>query len=180
MKNLIIAFTVSLFITASGIFIYHIITRQKTAYVKIGVVLQKYQGMLDANKQFASELSVVQGNVDTLRSRYENLKSQERSISPSGKAEWGYRVGVAEKEYMQYSDAADKQLQQRQQQLTADVLNTVNTYIQEYGKDKNFKMIFGTTTDGSILYGEEQDDLTETILQELNARYKKPVEGKTE
>ncbi|RYF87208.1 MAG: OmpH family outer membrane protein, partial [Chitinophagaceae bacterium] len=70
--------------------------------------------------------------------------------------------------------------QQRQQQLTSDVLAKINSYIQEYGKDKGFKIIFGTTTEGNILYGLDEDDLTETILTNLNSQYKSNLEESIE
>jgi outer membrane protein len=171
MKSIIVSVLTSVIVFIAGIFTYHFLTREKTGYVRIGVVLQKYQGMIDANKQFAAELEIVRSNADTLRNRYERLKQKEKDVKPGGKAEWGYQLGVSEKEYMDYSENADKQLQQRQQQLTSEVLNRINNYIQEYGKADGYKIIFGTTNDGSILYGRESDDLTDVIVSQLNEIY---------
>ncbi|MFL5730509.1 MAG: OmpH family outer membrane protein, partial [Cytophagaceae bacterium] len=96
-------------------------------------------------------------------------------IPSSKRAEWGYQVGLAEKEYLQYNQTAQEQLQQRQRQLSGQVLTTVNTFIQDYGKNHGYKIILGTTNDGSILYGLDQDDLTSVILEELNKNYKSPL-----
>ena len=170
-----ITFFISLMTTGAVVTGYHFLVKQPIGYVKTGIVLQKYEAMIEANKQYAMEVSVVKGNIDTLRNRYERLKAEAKYSAQ--KADWGYRLGIAEKEYLQYNESAQQQLQQRQQQLTTNVLNTVNTFIQEYGKQHQYKIIFGTTTDGSILYGIEKDDLTEIVLSELNKNYKKNKTG---
>jgi outer membrane protein len=173
MKAALQIFVISFLVSVTILFAYHFLTREKMAYVKTGEILQKYQGMIDANKQFASEFAIVQGNVDTLKNRYERIKSSESSISKDKRSDWAYQLGVAEKEFSQYNQTAQQQIQQRQQQLTLGVLNKINTFIQEYGKKNGYKIILGTTEDGSILYASEKDDLTTVILDEINKAYKK-------
>jgi outer membrane protein len=171
MRNYFYPFLVSLVIFGIGITIYHYISKQKIGYVKNGTLIQKYQGMIDANNQFAVEVNIARNNSDTLRSRFESLKRKESSVKPAAKGEWGYQLGLAEREYLQYSEAVDKQLQQRQQQLTKEVLDKINSYIHTYGEEHGYRFILGTTNEGSILYGLEQDDLTDQILSDLNKIY---------
>lgn len=175
MRHLLISILVSLLVTLAIVFAYHRMGQPKLGYVKTGEVLQKYEAMAQANSQYASELSLVQANLDTLRQRYERLQVQARSASRN--AQLSYQLGAAEKDFTQYSQTAQQQMQQRQQQLTTEVLNQVNTFIQDYGKQQGYKIILGTTSEGSILYGLEEDDLTEIVIRELNTKYQQRKPG---
>ncbi len=162
-------FTAAL-ISLTSIAAYHFFnTQKKIGFVKTGVVIQKYKGMTEANGRYNSELAVVQGNLDTLKQRYENLKrfgeGNQKDVN------WNQRVATAEKEFMQYNQTAQQQLLQRQQELTKQILDNINNYVQNYGKKNGYALILGTTSDGSILYGVDKDDLTDKILQDLNQIY---------
>lgn len=173
MSKSILNSLITVIITVLLIAAYHFFfNTKKIGYVKTGVLLSDYKAMVIANEQFSKEMLTVQSNIDTLRLRYERLKSLEQSASGKDKATLNYNLGVAENEFSNYNTLAEKQMQQRKQELTSKVLASVNNYIQQYGKDNNYEIIFGTTTDGSILYGTEKQDLTQIILAKLNEDYK--------
>ena len=94
-------------------------------------------------------------------------------VSSTGKADWGYKLGVAKNDFDKYNAQANQQMETRKQELTQGVLLKINTFIQEFGKKNNYKMIFGTTNEGSVLYGKDADDMTETVLKSLNEEYEK-------
>jgi outer membrane protein len=53
-----------------------------------------------------------------------------------------------------------------------EVLNQVNSYVKEYAKKHNYDIVYGTTMDGNILYGKEQYDITDDVLEYLNKQYR--------
>ena len=73
-----------------------------------------------------------------------------------------------------------QQMQGEQQQLTQEfqteidsAIATVKDFVKEYGKANGYTYILGTSDAAStVLYGTEQNDLTQTILDALNAKYK--------
>lgn len=172
MKNSIVSIIVSIIISALSLVIYDQLHKEKTGFVKSGVVINEYRGMKLANEQFAKELQQTQGNLDTLKSRYIKLKELESVIAQKDRADWAYKLGISENEYRKYEEQAGQQMEMRKEQLTKKVLEEVNNLIQDYGKKNKYKIIFGTTDDGSILYGNETDDITGKILELLNARKK--------
>lgn len=168
MKNISISVLVSLSLTAIAIVGYDFLFKEKIGFVRSGSVLQQYKAMDEANKQYEKEMLQVQANYDTLKNRYENLKVREKTISGSEKTEWAYRLGVAKNEFDKYNMQAGEQMEKRKQELTKDILQKINLFIQDYGKKNNYKLILGTTNEGSILYGKDADDITDNILKELN------------
>jgi outer membrane protein len=150
----------------------------KIGYVKSQVILRDYKEMINASKQFDEELKVVQGNLDTLKSRYDRLRVQEPTIPATQQKDWMYRVSVAQEEFEKYNMQVSEQMQERREELTEKVLVTINESIQQYGKENGYQFIFGATTDGSILYGREGDDLTQAILTTLNQSAQPPLSSK--
>lgn len=134
------------------------------AFVRTGVIFQEYKGMQEANEKFNKEIGVVQGNLDTLRNRFERLKIR------LGNKE-SHELQVAGKEYEEYNQRSANDLEQRKQQLTQEVVQEINNSIQAYGRSKGYTLILGSTNDGSILYGEEALDITKYIIAELNKQY---------
>jgi Skp family chaperone for outer membrane proteins len=151
MKNIIISLLVSLFVSTLLISGYHFVFTAKIGYVRTGEIIQKYKGMIAANKQFEEEMNQPKGKIDS--------------------KEWGYKIGIAENEYMQYEQSAREQLEKRRQELLNSILDGINNRIKKYGGDHNYTLVLGATKDGSILHGKKNDDRTEEILEILNSEY---------
>lgn len=172
-KTILTSITISILCAILVVLGYNKWLTPKIGYIRSGVILQEYKGMVDATSKFNKEMEAAQVNADTLRRRYEAVKGREGNVSAKDKKDWSYQMGVAKNEYDKYQDQFYKQMEQRKAQLSQSVLSEINTYIQDYGKKNHYRFIFGTTNEGSILYGKEDVDLTETILKDLNAKYKK-------
>ena len=173
MKNILISIVISILVSVLVVAIYHYSFKEKVVFIRSGAVLQQYKGMEQANKQFEKDMQIVQANYDTLKNRYERLLAEEKNVPVTGKADWGYKLGVAKNDFDKYNAQANQQMEARKQELTQGVLLKINTFIQEFGKNNNYKMIFGTTNEGSVLYGKDADDMTETVLKSLNEEYEK-------
>ena len=180
MKQKIINIAIYLTITVAGIFIYHTLfrTEVKLAYIKTGVLLNEYKGMKKASEQFNMDLQTVQANIDTLKRRYEQLKMKESEIKPNEKTEWAKQLGVAEYEYNNYRTTAKQQMEERRNQLNTEVINKINSFIKDYGKENDYTLIFGSTDQGSILFGHEPHDITDIILKKLNEEYTRETKNK--
>jgi outer membrane protein len=164
-KIILLAAGTSAIVSAAGLFLAGHLKRTKIAYVRSGMILSEYSGMAEANKKFESEIGQVRANLDTLKNRYERLLAGGKA---SGSTE--DKLSTARNELEKYAEQSDRQMQARRDELTGGILQEVNSFIQEYGKKHNYRLILGTTNDGSILYGDEADDLTEEIIKELNER----------
>lgn len=172
-KTILISVLLSVLLSFGGAWIYLKSNNSKIGYIKSAIILRDYKGMVAVTEQYNAELKMVQTNLDTLRNRFQNLQSVEGKVKGKDKEIWSYQIGAAQTEYEKYNQQAAEQMQNRRNELTTKVLTTINDYIHEYGVQNNYKLILGTTEDGSILYGDEADDLTNKILEELNAAYDK-------
>lgn len=62
-----------------------------------------------------------------------------------------------------------EKLQNRKAELVSVVLEEVNEHIQVMGKERNYDIIFDSSN-GTVVYAKDPDDLTELLLQKLTGK----------
>jgi outer membrane protein len=150
-------------------------TQQKVAYVKTDVLLEKYQGMIEAKQKYQTKAVAWQANMDTLKVELKGIMDDYQANQSKWNAAKQQQVEkdiqAKQKQFNDYQQAISQQAQQEDQQLTQGVLNQVNAYIEAYGKKYHYKIIFGANGSGTIVYGTDAIDITDTILKGLNKEY---------
>jgi outer membrane protein len=68
-----------------------------------------------------------------------------------------------------------QKFEQDQEQLTADynnqIVSQINQYVKEFGKENAYDVIIGSNGDGTVMYGKEEMDITEEVLNFINQKY---------
>lgn len=151
----------------------------KIGFINNGDVINEYQAKKDLEAKF--------------KSIQQNLKRKADSISLAYKvdaqtADAKLRKVRSQKEYDKISQEfsqkwspVQEQLKFQEQSMAEDFQTKIDTliikvkdFVKDYGKTNGYDFILGTNeAAASVLYGKEQTDLTQTILDALNAEYKK-------
>ena len=68
-----------------------------------------------------------------------------------------------------------QKFEQDQEQLTADynnqIVSQINQYVKEFGKENAYDVIIGSNGDGTVMYGKEEMDITDEVLNFINQKY---------
>ncbi len=156
-------------------------SRPKIAYVRSLELVYGYNGMKKAHELFKEQTHEWQSNIDTLKIRYQNHVQELEGI-PASSGERKLKQQEVErmhKELVNYTTIIQEQAQSKEREQTQAVLNQVNSFVQQYAKDKGYDLILGTDGEGSIIYGKEAYDITDQVLAALNSDYKY-IPGKPE
>ena len=103
--------------------------------------------------------------------RFEDYKKNGKTLSKAKKQEVEKGLQAKQKQLNDYQQSISQQAQEEDQKLTQGVLNQVNSYIEEYGKENGYKIIFGANGSGTIFYGTEAINITNKVLLNLNKEY---------
>jgi outer membrane protein len=156
---------------------YYLLKKERTVYVDIGRLMQEYQGMKDARKEFEKMSAQWQANVDTLVAEWQQeLKNYEKERSGlSGKEQRLKEELLRNKQQQvnQYREAIKMKAKEEEQKLTQTAVNRINEYLSVYGKENRHTIILGATGTGNILYADESIDITDEILKGLQEEYNK-------
>jgi outer membrane protein len=177
MKNITIS--LSLIAIALALFISYkqFSVNQELVYVDVNVLLAEYKGMKDAKKEFEEKEKVWKANVDSLIVGFQNeLKTYEKERSKYSKKELQLKQELLRNKQQQidnYQRGVQKQAQDEEMKLTSGVIDEVNAFVKEYGKQHDFNIILGATSAGNILYAKEGIDITKKVIEGLNNEYTK-------
>ena len=137
MKKILVIVVISIICSVVVVLSIQFFDKTKIGFVRSGLIIQQYKGMIEANEKFAEEIKMVLTNIDTLKNRYERLKASESSIPLKQKTEWAYKLGISHNEFEKYDERSKEQLELRKDELTKKVLEKINVFIQDYGKMNN-------------------------------------------
>ncbi|MFY7669748.1 OmpH family outer membrane protein [Tenacibaculum sp. MEBiC06402] len=144
-------------------------------YVDINKLLDGYKRTKIVKAEFEKKAKTMNANVDSLITNWQTeLKNYEKERSRMTKKELKLKQELLANKQQQinnYQQAIQKKLAEEDSKVTQTVINDINDFIKEYGKDKGYKVIFGANGSGTIMYAEESSDLTEEVLEALNLEF---------
>lgn len=155
----------------------HFSTNQKIVYIDSNQLLNGYHGMQEARAEFQKKASVWQANVDTLMNEVQtsimDYEKESQKMTAKEKELSKELIRTKQRQLQDYQAAMRDKSAQEDQLVTERVLTTINSFLTAYGKKNNYKVIFGATASGNIIYAEEAINITDEVLDMLNAQYQK-------
>jgi outer membrane protein len=144
-------------------------------YVDVNKLIEGYSRTKVAKAEFDKKANLLKANVDSLVGNWQkelkNYEKERNSMTPKELKLKQELLGNKQQQINGYQEAIQKKIQEEDKKVTQTVINDINDYIKEYGKDHNYKIIFGASGGGNIMYADESTDLTEQVLKGLNAEY---------
>ncbi len=163
---------------AFAIFAFTSCQQQKIGFVDNGKVINDYQEKKDIEEKYKVKDEAFKKRTDSIGQAFqiEAQAFQAKANKMSQKKAQEAYDGLMQKQQM-----LQQQIQIEQQQITQafqveidSIIVKVKDFVKDYGKTNGFTYILGTS-DGasSVLYGTEENDLSQTIIDALNTEYKK-------
>ena len=158
----------------SSAFLYS--RQQRIGFVRSSELVDGYLGMKEARNQYQNKSQKWQANVDTLEQDFKktlhHFQYETSGLSVAERRKKEATLKQMQENLFQYTSSVRENARTEDEKLTQGVLNQINSFVQEYGKSQGFDVILGTTLSGSLLYGEEQLDITDQVLTALNRNYR--------
>ncbi|WP_281228723.1 OmpH family outer membrane protein [Flavobacterium aquiphilum] len=162
-------------VVLSVLAIYYAKSSSQLVYVDVNKLITGYEKTKVAKAEFDKKANLMRSNVDSLVANWQKeLKNYEKERTTFSPKELKLKQELLTNKQQQingYQEAIQKKIQEEDKRVTQTVINDINDYIKEYGKDHNYKIIFGASGGGNIMYADESTDLTEEVLKGLNAEY---------
>lgn len=148
----------------------------KFGYVDNGELMDAYQEKIDVEERYKAKLEVLNKKRDSISQAFQleaqDFQNRAKSLS-SATAQKEYDLLQQRGQFMaQQLQLEEQQLQLLGQAQMDSVVDRVKEEIKAYGKANSYSYIFGAGEGGSVLYGQEADNLTEAIIEILNDKYK--------
>ena len=174
MNKLIFPTAIVALLISTGSFFY-LQSSSSQVYVDVNKLLDGYKRTKIVRAQFEEKAKTLNANVDSLLVDWQNeLKVYEKERSKMSKKELELKqelLGNKQQQLNNYQQAIQKQIQEEDQKATQTVINDINDYVKDYGKKQGYQIIFGASGSGNIMYAHDSADLTDEVLEGLNAEF---------
>lgn len=168
----VLALVISVFSLGWSVF-----SKPDLVYVDVNKLMEGYKRSKVEREKFNRKATALKANVDSLATDWQKeLKKYEKERASMSKKELELQQELLASKQQQvnnYQQAIQRQIREEDQKMTQTVINDINDYVKEYGKKKGYRIIFGASGGGNIMYAADAADLTEEVLDGLNAEYGK-------
>ena len=169
MKNSIVLVLIMIMITSCQ-------DQQKVAFIENSKVINEYQKKKDVEAKFKIKDQAFQKRTDSISKAFQ-LEAQDFQLNASkmtqAKQQEQYQaLGQKQQLLQQQIQFEDQQLQKQFQTEIDSVVSNFKTFVKDYGKANGYAYILGSNEAGSVLYGSEENDITQVIIDALNNEYK--------
>jgi outer membrane protein len=142
----------------------------KTGYVLSQRVFNEFKLKKDLEKKLAVYQKKQQKELDSLKLEVQLKYSELRQK----KVRQGTEISEytqKEQQFLLKEKQTVEEYETLSDQYTQQIWKQVNQYIKEYGQEKSYKYIFGAKGEGDLMYAEERENITDEVLNYINAKY---------
>ena len=153
-------------------------SNMKIAFVEIDSLLTKYNFWNDLSEQM---LKKEENSRTTLNEKGKKLEAEvrefERKIQNNGYAsreraeQEQARLMKQQQELQELQQKLANDLAAENQKNSLELRDSINSFLNEYNKTKGYDLIISNTAFDNLLYGNPAYNITNEIVEGLNARY---------
>ena len=150
---------------------------QKTAYVDTSKLIQEYKEMKEVEADFTAKSDSIKGELDTMAQDFQkevqDYQANMNSMSVDKRKETEQNLMRKQQMIQQQQQMRGNQLREESDTVIDSIVSKVKDYVKDYGKENGYTYIFGSNESANIMYAKDGLDITDEILEKLNAEYKK-------
>lgn len=149
--------------------------QQKIGYVDNSKLINDYQEKKDIETKIQAKINAFQKRTDSLQRAFQ-LEVNEAEIKAKRMTQ--SQIQELMKEFQEREQILSQRVQFERQQIAQEsqsqndsLIQKVRDFVRDFAKSNGYDYILGSNEAGSVMYGNETSDLTETILESLNNSY---------
>lgn len=154
----------------------------KVAYVEVDTLLAKYNFCVDLNEAMIKKSENVRATLNQKARELENQrdefqnKYQNNAFASQERAQQEYnRIVKLEQDLQTLSDKLQTELATEQEQNSIQLNDSIKSFMKDYIKTHGYNFVFTNTGLDNLLYADQAFDITQEVVEGLNARYSAPA-----
>lgn len=147
------------------------------AYVNIDTVVFKFNMYSDRRAELLDKQKKAEAELNSKGTQYEKgVKDYQEKVNKglvtrATAAEMEQSLLQQQQELVNLRDKLQSDLLEEDQVMNRQVLEYITTYLEEHKAEYNYQYIFGKSFGSVVLYGNSALDITQKVLDGLNAKY---------
>jgi outer membrane protein len=192
MKNLSIALFAVLFLAVVGLYLLHFTgnTKNKTsdiatselpaggiAYVNIDSVIFKFNMFADRRDELMTKQKSAEAELNSKGTQYEKgvrdyqEKVNKGLVTRATAAQMEQALTTQQQELLSLRDNLQSNLMEEEQVMNRQILEYITKFLEDNKATYNYQFILGKSFGSVVLYSDNGLDITQTVLDAINAKY---------
>lgn len=167
MKKLVLVF--------ASVLLFASCTQSKIGYVDVEELMKEYDATKDMEASFKEEQEQMAKSLDSLSAAFQTkvqaYYQKAQRMSKKNRQAKEQELQQEQQMIQAKSQQAQQTLQKKSQEGITALTKTVDSVVKAYATTNKFNMILGTQGNGTVMYADDAMNLTDTILDVLNADY---------
>ena len=149
----------------------------KIAYINVEDLMKDYDGTKALEETLKEKQEVMAKELDSISAPFQ-AKVQEyyqsaQKMSVSKRAETEQALQQEQQILQGRQQQASQALQQENQMLSEAITKKVDSFVSVYSKANGLNLVLGTSGNGTVMYGDDDLNVTSAILELLNKDFSK-------
>lgn len=150
----------------------------KIAYVEIDSLLTKYRFCNDLNEMMIKKEENIRTTLNEKAKELDNeMREFNRKLENNGFAsreraeQENLRISQKQRDLQQLQEKLTNELQAENQKNNLQLRDSINSFLKIYNKTKGYSLIISNSGLDNLLYADPAYNITQEIVDGLNARY---------
>lgn len=155
------------------------ISANSIVYINIDTVVNNYDLYFNLKQAFEKKYKTSEAELASREKAYKKevedyqYKVQRGLVTRSDAQKLEQQLLGQQQNLLQLQDNLRAELAEEEQVMLRQVLNSITVYLEELQSRYKYQFVFGTTTiGGNVLYADKRLDITQEVINGLNAKYK--------
>ncbi len=150
------------------------------AYVRSELLMADYELANKMRADFDAEQAQMESDLSRRQRNFQNeVESFQRGINNATISMEQAQIKeqelmVKQQELIQLNDTYRERLARKEYEMNLELLEKISEFLERYNQEKGYDYILGYSPGGGILFADKQHDITDQVLQRLNAEYNAP------
>ena len=153
-------------------------TNMKIAYVEVDSLLTKYRYWNDLNEEMIKKEENIRTTLNEKAKELDGeMREFQRKIENNGFAsreraeQENARLLQKQRDLQQLQEKLYAELQAENQKNSLQLRDSINSFLKVYNQSKGYSLIISNTQLDNLLFADKSLDITQEIVEGLNARY---------
>lgn len=148
------------------------------AYVRSELLMEEYALAIKMRDDFEVEQLRMENDLSRRQRTFQNeVETFQRSISAGTIAleqaqAKEQELMLKQQELIQLNDTYRERLATKEFEMNVELLEKISDFLERYNTEAGYDYILGYSRGGGILHAEPKHDITQQVLERLNAEYK--------
>ena len=142
-------------------------TSKKIAYVNTAAVYEGFKLKKELEDKYKKVQLTRQNLLDSIKFKIQYISIKGKNLTESDKNQ----INELQRSYLYKEKEFNTENETTAQQYSEQIWKQINQYVEDYGKEYHYDIIFGATGQGNIMYAKENDNITKEVSEYINKKY---------